>query len=422
MSYVAVTQFCGTNVIATNLKICSELIYNVAKRGVKASDFIGINNEETLKLTNENNFFVDEMRKQAINNKVWISIGIHETSPTPKHIYNTHLIISSNGEIVSRYHKLHLFDINIKNSPVLIESSTTLRGDKIIDPVESPIGKIGMMICYDLRFPELSLTLRKRGAEVLTYPSAFTVKTGMAHWDVLLRARAIETQSYVIASAHIGQHNEKRESFGSAMIVDPWGTVLAKCPETTKPTFALAEIDLDRLKQLRINMPVIEHRDELQLEKYSNSSNNENDTEKEVPDKIMGNFMEKCHEIKNRAKELLEKAKKKDGTEIKLDYNIKIQIIRGFIYMKRVNSEAYFRKRDEKNAKNKAKYVLTDAKHRFSEINYRKFLLDYELNAIKSDEPKYHKISLKPLEEFLNTAPQEFIEPLRKYHDFADIT
>ncbi|RHZ86926.1 hypothetical protein Glove_42g24 [Diversispora epigaea] len=266
MSYAAVTQFCGTNAIAKNLKICSELIYNVAQRGVKmvffpeASDFIGINNEETLKLTKENNFFVDELRKQAINNNVWISIGVHETSPTPKHIYNTHLIISSDGEIVSRYHKLHLFDINIKDSPVLLESSNTLRGDKIIDPVESPIGKIGMMICYDLRFPELSLTLRKRGAEVLTYPSAFTIKTGMAHWDVLLRARAIETQSYVIASAQIGQHNEKRASFGSAMIIDPWGTVLARCPETTKPTFALAEINLNILKQLRINMPVIEHR------------------------------------------------------------------------------------------------------------------------------------------------------------------
>ncbi|RHZ86929.1 hypothetical protein Glove_42g23 [Diversispora epigaea] len=161
--------------------------------------------------------------------------------------------------------------------------------------------------------------------------------------------------------------------------------------------------------------------DELQLEKYFYSSNNENDTEKEAPDKIMSNFMEKCHEIKNRAKELLEKARKKDGTEIKLDYNIKIQIIRGFIYMKRINSEAYFRKRDEKNAKNKAKCALTDVKHRFSEINYRKFLLDYKLNAIKSDEPKYHKISLAPLEEFFNTAPQEFIDPLRKYHDFDDI-
>ncbi|CAG8569383.1 9319_t:CDS:2 [Acaulospora colombiana] len=242
MSLVAVTQFCGTNVITKNLQICTELIGNAVRRGARviffpeASDFIAMNNEETLRLTStvESNNFVEEIRKEAKKNGVWVSIGVHET--------------------------LHLFDVNINNNPVLLESSTTLRGDKIVEPVESPIGRIGMMICYDLRFPELSLALRKLNADVLTYPSAFTVKTGIAHWEVLLRARAIETQSYVIASAHIGQHNDKRASFGSAMIVDPWGTILTRCPETTKPTFALAEINPDGLKQLRINMPVIEHR------------------------------------------------------------------------------------------------------------------------------------------------------------------
>ncbi|CAG8669143.1 9503_t:CDS:2 [Dentiscutata erythropus] len=264
MCLAAITQFCGSNDISKNLKICIDLINDASQKGAKmiffpeASDFIATNTEESLSLTSsiENLQFIEEIKNSAKKNNVWVSIGVHENSHLPSHIYNSHLLITSSGTLFHPiYHKLHLFDISIQDGPQLLESNYTLKGEQIIDPVETPIGKVGMMVCYDIRFPELSIELRKRGAEVLTYPSAFTVKTGMAHWEVLLRARAIETQTYVIASAQIGRHNENRTSF-----VDPWGTILARCPETTLPTFALAEINLDRVKNIRIGMPVLEHR------------------------------------------------------------------------------------------------------------------------------------------------------------------
>ncbi|CAO3599080.1 unnamed protein product [Absidia cylindrospora] len=141
-----------------------------------------------------------------------------------------------------------------------MESDTTQAGSKAVSPIQSPVGSLGLQICYDLRFAELSLQQRRHGAQVLTFPSAFTVKTGMAHWETLLRARAIETQCYVMAAAQVGQHNAKRTSYGHAMIVDPWGTVLARCPDTAIPSLAFANIDLDYLANIRLDMPVMNHR------------------------------------------------------------------------------------------------------------------------------------------------------------------
>ena len=100
----------------------------------------------------------------------------------PKRIYNSHIIINPQGSIIEAYQKLHLFDVNIKDGPIHLESNTTIRGEKICDPIPTPLGNLGLMVCYDLRFPELSLELRKRGADILTFPSAFTIKTGQAHW------------------------------------------------------------------------------------------------------------------------------------------------------------------------------------------------------------------------------------------------
>merc|ERR1740123_1679355 len=121
-----------------------------------------------------------------------------------------------------------------------------------------PLGKLGLGVCYDLRFGEFSHSLAHAGAELLSFPSAFTVKTGMAHWELLLRARAIEAQCYVIAAAQTGQHNEKRSSYGHSLIVDPWGTVIAQVGEGVG--VATAPIDLDYLASVRRNMPVQQHR------------------------------------------------------------------------------------------------------------------------------------------------------------------
>lgn len=183
-------------------------------------------------------------------------------------VFNTHLMIDPCGVIKGRYEKLHLFDVDLKGSggPTLLESQTTIPGRVLVPPIDTDVGKVGLLTCYDLRFPESSLLLRQQGAEILTYPSAFTIKTGQVHWEILLRARAIETQSYVLAPAQVGEHFPGRSSYGRAMMVDPWGTVVAECPETPSleeietGSFGLAEIDLQKLDSVRMEMPLWEQR------------------------------------------------------------------------------------------------------------------------------------------------------------------
>lgn len=150
----------------------------------EASDFISRNKEETLQLTTtlENSEFLLGLQETAEKENVWVSVGLHENTHIPTKVYNTHVIIDGKGQIRSAYRKLHLFNVDIENGPRLMESDSTLEGTEIIAPVETPIGKLGLETCYDMRFPELSIALRQRGAELLAFPSAFTIKTGMAHW------------------------------------------------------------------------------------------------------------------------------------------------------------------------------------------------------------------------------------------------
>ncbi|KAI9321405.1 putative NIT2-nitrilase [Dichotomocladium elegans] len=268
----AVAQFCASAAVTINKETCCQLIHRAASQGAKmiflpeASDFIAASTLDAIALTTslDESEFVQSVRESAKAEGVWVSVGVHEKVRTgfthPSHIYNTHLIIDDLGSIVSKYRKIHLFDVDIKDGPRLMESDHTQRGNAILDPVPTPLGRIGQQICYDLRFSELSIIQRQRGADILTFPSAFTIKTGMAHWEPLLRARAIETQTYVIAAAQIGQHNIKRASYGNAMIVDPWGTVLARCPDNASASIAIAPIDLDYMMQIRTEMPVMQHR------------------------------------------------------------------------------------------------------------------------------------------------------------------
>jgi diadenosine tetraphosphate (Ap4A) HIT family hydrolase len=175
-------------------------------------------------------------------------------------------LIDENGDIRSIYKKIHLFDVSIPELNVnLRESDTNEAGSEIVPPTDTPAGPLSLSICYDLRFPELSILQRKQGANILTYPSAFTNATGLLHWETLLRARAVETQCYVIAAAQYGKHNQKRISFGQALIVDPQGKIVAECPKyreghDTNQSVAVAEIDSDLIKKIRCEMPVFQHR------------------------------------------------------------------------------------------------------------------------------------------------------------------
>lgn len=174
-------------------------------------------------------------------------------------VFNTALIVDPEGREVARYEKVHLFDVNLPDGNTYRESNTVLAG-KQLPPVypSKDLGNLGLSVCYDVRFPELYRHLSQMGAEVLIIPAAFTAYTGKDHWQVLLQARAIENTCYIIAPAQTGRHYARRQSHGHAMIIDPWGTILADAGE--KPDVAIALIDPARLEQVRRQMPSLQHR------------------------------------------------------------------------------------------------------------------------------------------------------------------
>ncbi|WP_421659329.1 carbon-nitrogen hydrolase family protein [Leptothermofonsia sp. ETS-13] len=174
-------------------------------------------------------------------------------------VYNTALLVGPNGEELARYEKVHLFDVNLPDGNTYEESSTVLAGMRM-PPVypSKELGNLGLSVCYDVRFPELYRHLSQMGAEVLFVPAAFTAYTGKDHWQVLLQARAIENTCYVIAPAQTGRHYSMRQTHGHAMIVDPWGAVLADAGD--QPGAAIAAIEPSRLEQVRRQMPSLQHR------------------------------------------------------------------------------------------------------------------------------------------------------------------
>jgi nitrilase len=167
------------------------------------------------------------------------------------------LVMNAQGVCVGRYDKIHLFDVDIPGRNESYRESATITPGKTAVVVATPIGKVGLAVCYDMRFPELFRHLVMEGAQLLSLPSAFTVPTGQAHWDVLLRARAIENLSYVLAPAQVGKHENGRETYGNAMIINPWGEVVARAGEG--PDIALAQIDLAEQQATRERFPALKH-------------------------------------------------------------------------------------------------------------------------------------------------------------------
>ena len=183
--------------------------------------------------------------------------GFHEASDHPDKCYNTCVHLTPEGAVAACYRKIHLFDISLSDGTALRESARTLAGDAAVT-TELPFGRLGLSVCYDIRFPYLYQRLVDLGAEALTVPSAFTRPTGAAHWHVLLRARAIECQSYVIAPAQHGHNWGKRTSYGHSVIIDPWGQVLAELPDGDG--FIVADIDPEETARVRRELPSLEHR------------------------------------------------------------------------------------------------------------------------------------------------------------------
>jgi predicted amidohydrolase len=185
--------------------------------------------------------------------------SFNEKSANRDRCFNTSVLFDPSGAAVAVYRKMHLFDVDVPGGVAFRESDTVERGDGF-GLVRTPIGAIGLTICYDLRFGELYRALVARGAEILTVPSAFTAKTGEAHWETLVRARAIESQAFVIAPGQHGAHDDGglRESWGHSMMVDPWGRILAEAGDGVG--VATAEVDLAEVERVRRAIPMASHR------------------------------------------------------------------------------------------------------------------------------------------------------------------
>lgn len=196
--------------------------------------------------------------ERARTHGIWLLVGsVGEQASSPGKARNTSVLISPDGKIHSTYRKIHLFDVNLQDGTVIQESRQVERGSEVT-VADTPLARFGMSICYDLRFPELYRKLSERGAEVLLIPSAFTLHTGKDHWEVLVRARAIENTCWVIAPAQTGRHLKGRSSYGHSMIVDPWGVVVARCSDDVG--ICVAEIDPDLQRRVRESLPSLQHR------------------------------------------------------------------------------------------------------------------------------------------------------------------
>jgi predicted amidohydrolase len=199
-------------------------------------------------------FFADAARELGM----WVHAGsFHESGPDADRTYNTSLVFDRGGDLAAVYRKIHLYDVEIPGRVSYQESRTVAPGTHTemvaVDGVQ-----LGLSICYDLRFPELYRRLAVAGATVLAVPAAFMLHTGRDHWEVLLRARAIENQCYVVAAGQIGNHEPGRTCFGRSMVVDPWGTVIAQAPDEVGVT--VADLDMTRLATIRAELPSLANR------------------------------------------------------------------------------------------------------------------------------------------------------------------
>ena len=200
----------------------------------------------------------DFLAAQAKHHRLWIVGGtIPLAAKDSRKVRAACLLFNDRGEPVARYDKMHLFDVQLDNGEKYHESNSFEPGDDVV-VADTPFGKLGLAVCYDLRFPELFRRMQEQGAEIFAVPAAFTAHTGKAHWEVLVRARAIENLAYVIAAAQDGRHANGRETYGESMIVNPWGEILARLAHGVG--HVIAECDHARLQEVRKNLPSIQHR------------------------------------------------------------------------------------------------------------------------------------------------------------------
>lgn len=264
---VAVVQLTSTDDVRKNMADIARLVREAAAAGAtfvtlpENAVYLRIEAGAKAPMEPVDGPLVTELRALAGELGIWLLVGsFPETGPDADHFYNTSILIDgtrAGAPVAATYRKLHLFDIDIPGSESQRESDTIARGDDVVVAEVRGV-KTGLSICYDLRFPKLYQRLVDLGARIICVPAAFTEFTGKDHWTVLLRARAIETQTFVIASGQSGFHGGKRRTYGKSHIIDPWGTVLATAADG--PGFALARLDFAAQDRVRQNLPCLQHR------------------------------------------------------------------------------------------------------------------------------------------------------------------
>jgi len=270
---VAVIQLSSQEDVAANLARVRELVLEAGRSGaelVALPENFAFMGEESKKREIAERIdadppgpIVQTLRQAARDARVWlVAGGMPELSSEPDRPFNTSLLFEPDGRLVSRYRKVHLFDVDLADGTKLLESGATTAGDEpVVSEISGRAGRpigLGMTICYDLRFPELYRKLGERGVRIVTIPAAFTLTTGKDHWHVLLRARAIENQVFVLAPAQHGRHPRGRQTYGKSLIVDPWGDVLAQAAEGEG--FAMARLDFAAQDRVRASLPCLTHR------------------------------------------------------------------------------------------------------------------------------------------------------------------
>ena len=273
LARIAVAQLRTTSNLEGNLQVIDRLAKEASAGECEAlflpenADFIVQGREATLALSQPVSgatfqFFADCAKRH----RLWLSVGgLHELLPCTTRIANTQLLLSPTGSVEALYRKAHLFDVDVPGGRSYRESSLTEAGTALVS-CDTPFSRIGLTTCYDLRFPSQYEALRDAECDIITVPSAFMVPTGKAHWEVLLRARAIDSQSFIVAAAQAGAHNEVRSSYGHALVVDPWGEVLLDLGDE-EDVIGTVNLDRDVLDKTRTHLPIRSHEREMTWEK-----------------------------------------------------------------------------------------------------------------------------------------------------------
>jgi predicted amidohydrolase len=198
------------------------------------------------------------VRDAAAANGLWVHLGSLALKRADGRFANRGFVIDPSGEVRARYDKIHLFDVDLPTGESWRESAVYAPGESLVVVDGTPVGRLGLSICYDLRFPALFAALAEAGAETVAVPAAFTVPTGQAHWQVLLRARAIEAGLFIVASAQAGRHEDGRETYGHSLVAGPWGEMVLEMDGA--PGLGFAEIDLEQIEAVRSRVPALSHR------------------------------------------------------------------------------------------------------------------------------------------------------------------